>query len=68
MCKKVSKLRVQMACLSSKNLPSKVNFLTTFFGHLMTSEVKGHFYKVEANLVNYMPKNFCNNIYGLLNV
>ena len=63
LCKKISKLRVQMACLNSKNLPSKVNFLTIFFGHLMTSEVKGHFYKVEDNLVNYMHKNFRNDIW-----
>ena len=62
MYKKISKLRVQMACLDSKNLPSRVNFLTIFFGHLMTSEVKGHFYKVEENLVNYMHKNFCNDM------
>ena len=58
-----NKLQVQMACLNSKNLPSKVNFLTIFFGHLMTSEVKGHFYKVEANLVNYMHKKFRNDIW-----
>ena len=62
MCKKVSKLRVQMACLNSKNLPSKVNFLLNLFGHLMTSEVKDHFYKVEDYLVNYMPETFGNDI------
>ena len=58
-----NKLQVQMACLNSKNLPSKVNFLLNIFGHLMTSEVKDHFYKVEDNLVNYMHKNFRNDIW-----
>ena len=41
----------------------KGQFFNNFFGHLMTSEVKGQFYKVEANLVNYMHKNFCNDIW-----
>ena len=32
----------------------------------MTSEVKGHFYKVEDNLVNYMHKNYRNDIWTSL--
>ena len=51
-----------MACLNSKNFPSKVNFLTIVFGHTVTSEVKGHLYKVEDNLDNYMHKKFRNDI------
>ena len=50
-------------CLNSKNLPSKVNFSRIFFGHSITSEVKGHLYKVKDNLVNYEHKNFRSDIW-----
>ena len=30
----------------------------------MISEVKGHFYKIEDNLVEYMQKRFCDDIWS----
>ena len=56
------KLQVQMACLNSKILPSKINFLLNFFGHLMTSEVKDHVYKVEDYLVMISEVFLCKKI------
>ena len=52
-----------MTCLNSKNIPSKVNFPTIFFGHSMTSEVKGHFYKVQDNFMKCIYENFRNDIW-----
>ena len=40
----------------------KVIHSTIFFGHSMTSEVKGHFYKVVDNYVKCMCKKFRKNI------
>ena len=45
----------------SKNF-NKGHTFNNFFGHSMTSEVKGHFYKVVDNYVTCMSKNFRKNI------
>ena len=39
--------------LKVKIFRQRLNF-NNFFGYLMTSEVKGHFYKIDGNLVEFM--------------
>ena len=41
---------------------SKGNSFNIFFGHSMTSEVKGHIYKVVDKPLNFMHTKFCTDI------
>ena len=64
-CKVSTALRSSIGALKTYiKISSKVTFSTIFLGHLMTSEAKDYFYKVEDNLVNYIHKKLCHYIWA----